>query len=146
MTASGQLYYEDVSVGDEVPPLQKRADTRQLVKYAGASGDFYEIHYDAEFAARAGHESVLIHGALKSAWLAQMLTDWIGDRGRLVEFSISYRRMDYPYDTLTCRGTVTDKRIEDGVGLVECEIGLENGQGTVTTPGTAVVSLPIRGA
>ena len=39
-----QLYYDDVQVGDALPPLVKNPTTRQLVQYAGASGDYYEIH------------------------------------------------------------------------------------------------------
>ncbi len=43
-----QLYYEDIAVGSEIPPLVKHPTTRQLVRWAGASTDFYEIHYDKD--------------------------------------------------------------------------------------------------
>ncbi|MBI4301309.1 MAG: dehydratase, partial [Chloroflexi bacterium] len=43
-----QLYYEDVEVGMEMPPLVKRPNSQTLVKWAGASGDFYQIHYDKD--------------------------------------------------------------------------------------------------
>ena len=140
-----RLWYDDVSEGDTLPPLVKRPDTRQLVMYAGASGDFVPIHYDKDVAQAAGHDRVIIHGALKSAWLAEMVTKWIGHSGRLLKLSVQYRGIDYPGDTLTCRGRVTAKRVEDGVGVVELEITLENGDGQVTTPGTAVAELPVRG-
>ena len=45
-----QLYYEDVDEGEEVPVLVKSPTNRQLVKFTGASGDYYEIHYDKDFA------------------------------------------------------------------------------------------------
>lgn len=136
------LCYEDVAAGDEIPPLEKRPTTQQLVMYAGASDDYTPIHYDKDLAARAGHKKVIVHGALKSAFLAQLLTDWIGPHGRITELSVSYRGIDYAGDTLTCRGKVTGKRVEDGENLVECEIWLENGEGQVTTPGLATVALP----
>lgn len=135
-------YFEDVQVGDEVPPLQKRPDTRQLVMYAGASDDYVQIHYDKDLAAAAGHPSVIVHGALKSAFIAQMLTDWIGAAGRLVALEVSYRGIDYPGDTLTCRGRVTAKRQDGERNLVECEVWLENRAGQVTTPGKATVTIP----
>lgn len=135
-------YFEDVQVGDEVPPLQKRPDTRQLVMYAGASDDYVQIHYDKDLAAAAGHPSVIVHGALKSAFIAQMLTDWIGAAGRLVALEVSYRGIDYPGDTLTCRGRVTAKRRDGERNLVECEVWLENRAGQVTTPGKATVTIP----
>jgi acyl dehydratase len=138
------LFFEDVEVGSEITAFEKRPTTRQLVMYAGASDDYVTIHYDKDAAIAAGHRTVIVHGALKSAFLGQMLTDWIGPRGRLVALDVSYRGIDYPGDTLTCRGRVLSKRSEGGRNLVECEIRIENGTGQVTTPGRALVSLPSR--
>ena len=140
-----QLYFEDVDAGSEVTPLVKRPNTQQLVKWAGASGDFYQIHYDKDFALGNDLPGLIVHGALKSAWLGQLLSDWVGEGGVVKSYGCSYRGMDVPGDTLTCSGTVTKKYTEDGENLVECEIWLENGQGERTTPGTAVVSLPLKG-
>ncbi|MBI2966170.1 MAG: dehydratase [Chloroflexi bacterium] len=136
--------FDDVEVGEAVPPLQKRPDTRQLVMYAGASDDYVQIHYDKDVATAAGHRSVIVHGALKSAFIAQMLTDWIGAAGRLVAMEVSYRGIDYPGDTLTCRGRVTAKRRDGDRNLVDCEVWIENGAGQVTTPGKATVAVPAR--
>jgi acyl dehydratase len=138
--------FEDVNVGDELPELVKHPDNRQLVMYAGASQDFVAIHYDLNVAKEAGHPNVIIHGALKSAWLGELVTGWIGPEGRLLELDVSYRAIDFPGDTATCVGKVIDARIEDGVGLVEIEIGLRNPEGAISTPGRALVSLPTRSA
>lgn len=138
------LYFEDVAVGDELPELVKNPDTRQLVMYAGASQDFVAIHYDQNVAQEAGHPKVIIHGALKSAWLGELVTGWIGDEGRLLELDVSYRAIDFPGATATCIGKVVDARIEDGVGIVELEIGLRQEDGSISTPGRALVSLPTR--
>ena len=140
-----QVYWEDVNEGMEIPPLEKKPTTRQLVRWAGASGDFYEIHYDKDFALGNALPGVIVHGALKSAWLGQLLTDWVGEGGRIKKYGCSYRGMDVPGDTLTCRGKVTRKYVEGDEHLVELEIWLENGQGQKTTPGSAVVVLPSRG-
>ena len=73
-----QLYYDDVQVGDALPPLVKHPTTRQLVQYAGASGDYYEIHYDHHFAVKSGlKDGVIVHGLLTAGWLAQLMTDWL---------------------------------------------------------------------
>ncbi len=45
-----QVYWEDVTEGMELPSLVKNPTTQQLVRYAGASGDYYQIHYDKDFA------------------------------------------------------------------------------------------------
>ncbi len=141
---SEKLWFEDVAVGDELPELVKEPDTRQLVMYAGASQDFVAIHYDLNIAKEAGHPTVIIHGALKSAWLAELVTGWIGSTGRLLELDVSYRAIDFPGATATCFGKVTDMRMENGIGIVEIEIGLRNVEGVITTPGKAKVSLPVQ--
>ena len=141
---SNVLYWEDVEEGTEVSPLEKHPTTQQLVMYAGASGDFYQIHYDNDFAKNNGLPGVIIHGALKNAFLGQLMTDWIGEGGTLRKLSCQYRGMDVPGDTLICKGTVTRKYQEGGQNLVDCDIWLENGKGEKTTPGTATVQLPSR--
>ena len=140
-----QIYWDDVQEGTEVTPLKKNASTQQLVKWAGASGDFYQIHYDKDFALANELPGLIVHGALKSAWLGQMMGDWVGEKGTVKSFGCSYRGMDVPNDALTCKGTVTKKYVEGGENLVACDIWLENSKGEKTTPGTAVVALPSRG-
>ena len=139
------LFWEDVDVGTEIPPLVKNPTTLQLVRWAGASGDFYQIHYDKDFALGNALPGVIIHGALKSVWLGQLLGDWIGEGGTIKKYDCSYRGMDVPGDTLTCKGTVTKKYVEGEEHCVECDIWLENSKGERTTPGKAVVVLPPKG-
>ena len=131
--------FQNVPPGYELPPLVKRPTTRQLVMYAGASGDFYEIHYDQEFARSQGLPGVILHGALKSAFLGQLVTDWAGADGSLRSLSVRYREMDVPGDTLTCKGVVVEK--DEAAGTVRCDIWIENGAGVKTTTGEAVVAL-----
>ena len=137
-----QVYWEDVTDGMELPSLVKHPTTRQLVQYAGASGDFYEIHYDKDFAQGTGLDSVIIHGALKNAFLGQLVTQWIGSVGVLKRLTCQYRGMDPPGKQITAKGTVTRKYQQNGEYLVDCEIWLENGEGQNTTPGSATVALP----
>ena len=137
-----QLHYDDVAEGDALPALEKTPTTRQLVMYAGASGDYYEIHYDQDYARSLGLPGVIVHGALKSAFLAQLVTDWIGERGVLKRLSVQYRGMDMVGQPMRCAGTVTSKRVENGEHLVECDIWTENPSGDKTTRGSALVSLP----
>ena len=137
---SAQPTLSQVEAGQEIPALVKQPTTRQLVQYAGASGDFYEIHYDKDFALAQELPGVILHGALKSGFLVQVVTDWMGPKGQLKSFSVRYRDMDVPGDTLTCKGTVVEKDGE--AGTVRCEVWIENGAGTKTTTGEAVVALP----
>ena len=142
---AGVLYWEDVREGMDLPSLVKCPNTQQLVKWAGASGDYYQIHYDTAFAQGTGLPGVIVHGALKNAFLGQMITDWIGEQGTLERLSCQYRGMDVPDDTLTSSGKVTRKYREGDRYLVDCEIWVENGRGEATTPGAATVALPSKG-
>jgi len=140
-----QVYFEDVSEGEEIPSLKKNCSTQQLVHWAAASGDFYQIHYDKDFAQSTGLKGLIVHGALKNAFLGQLVHDWAGERGAVKKFGCSYRGMDEPNQDIVCKGVVSKKRQDGGQNIVELEIWTENPQGQKTSPGQAVVTLPRRG-
>jgi acyl dehydratase len=125
----------NIEVGQELPELVKHPTTRQLVQYAGAQGDFYEIHYDQEYARSVALPGVILHGLLKAAFLGQLVTDWLGDRGTLKTFEVSYRGVDMPGHPYRCRGRIT--RVQDGE--VELEVWGEDESGKRTTVGAATV-------
>lgn len=141
---SAHLCWEDIKIGTEVPPLVKEPTSEQLVRWAGASGDFYPIHYDIAHANAHKLPGLIIHGALKSAWLGEMLIDWIGENGRIKRYGCSYHKIDIPGDILICRGTITGKHIEGDEHLVACDIWIDNSKGERTTSGTALVVFPSR--
>ena len=126
-----------VSVGEELPELVKHPTTRQLVQYAGAQGDFYEIHYDQAYAKSVGLPGVILHGLLKAAFLGQLVTDWLSDEGSLESFEVSYRGIDQPGHPYRCRGKVT--RVDGD--KAELEVWGEDETGKRTTVGTATVRL-----
>jgi len=138
------VYYEDIIEGADIPALVKYPTTMQLVKYAGASGDFYQIHYDKDFAMASGLPGVIVHGWLALAFLGQMLTDWLGDGGTLLKLNGSYRGINKVNEDIICNGKVKKKYVEDGRNLVRVEIWVENPQGDKTVTGFAVVALPSR--
>lgn len=148
-----QIHWEDINEGYDLPDLPKIAHSVMLVKWAGASGDFNPHHYEHQFAEKQGTGGTIVHGLLKHAWLIQLVTNWMGDEGFMKKFSCQYRGMDYPRKMMTmdqpedgetwlCKGKVTKKYVEGDEHLVDLEIGVVNGKGQVTTPGTATVVLP----
>ena len=139
-----QVYFEDVNVGDEIPKLVKNCTTQQLVMWATGSGDMYQIHHDKDFAAGNGLPGVIVHGALKNAFLGQMLHDWIRDGGKIKKFNCQYRGMDVPGQDIICRGVITNKTQEGGKNLVDLDIWTEKASGEKTSPGKATVALPSR--
>jgi hypothetical protein len=80
---------------------------------------------------------VILHGLLKAAFLGQLVTDWLGDRGTLKTFEVSYRGLDVPGKPYRCRGRVTKVDGDD----VELEVWGEDSDGQRTTLGTASVEM-----
>ena len=141
-----QIFYEDVEVGTEIPALVKHPTSQQLVRWAGVSGDYYQIHYDKDFAQRAKLPGVIVHGMLQMTFLGQLMSDWIGDEGALKKMSCNYRAMFFPGEDATIKGKVTKKYVEGGEHFVECDIWVENPKGEKTAQGTAVAILSSKGS
>jgi hypothetical protein len=78
------------------------------------------------------------------AFLCQLMTDWIGGAGTLKKINCSYKGMNLPGETITCRGKVTKKYVQEGQNLADCAIWAENPRGEKTATGTATVALPSR--
>ena len=78
---------------------------------------------------------MIIHGALKAAYLGKLMTDWLGDPGALRSLQCQHRGMDFPSESVICKGRVTRKYVEDGQSLADCEISIENSSGQTTAPG-----------
>jgi acyl dehydratase len=139
-----QLYFEDVAISDELPPITLDITTKRLFLQASGSQDWYPVHFDPEFARKAGHEDVFMNTGFVQAALVRLITDWMGDAGFLKRLSFEMRRQHRPGDTMTCRGRVVSTSIREGAHCVDLEIWAENEREGVTTPATATVILPPR--
>ncbi len=142
-----QLYYEDVSVGQEVPALKKSVNTVNITMYLATVWLMDRIHFDHPFATqRRGLPDVVAPGNMAGDYYVQLLTDWAGEKGGLRKLSIQFRNFMIPGDTLVCGGRITGKNIGEGKGWVELELWLKNQNGVNCVPGKGLVELPIRGA
>jgi acyl dehydratase len=139
-----RVYFDDVKVGDELPPLVKGPIQQiQLTRYAGASGDFNPIHQDDEFAKAAGMGGVFAHGMLSMGFVGQLVTDWAGP-GAVRKLGVRFAAIVRLKDTVTCRGRVLAKSSKDRVNLVNLEVWAENQKGEKVVTGKATVTLPAR--
>ena len=139
-----RVYFDDVKVGDELPPLVKGPIQQiQLTRYAGASGDFNPIHQDDEFAKAAGMGGVFAHGMLSMGFVGQLVTDWAG-AGQVRKLGVRFAGLVRLKDTVTCRGRVLAKSSKDDVNLVDLEVWAENDKGDKVVTGKATVALPTR--
>lgn len=140
-----QRYWEDVEVGEEIEGFTLDITLRRAFLQVSGSQDWYPAHFDPAFARRAGHEDTFMNTGFLQAALVRLVTDWMGDNGFLKRLRFEMRRQQRPGDTMACRGRVTRKFTEEGVGGVDLDVWLENQREGITTPGWAVVMLPRRG-
>ncbi len=104
------LAWADIAVGQELPLVEKSPITKvQLVKYAGASGDYNLIHTDDETARRVGLEGVIAHGMLSMGFLGDYAAELVGAAGYVQQIKVRFSGMVRPGDVLTLRGTVLEK-------------------------------------
>jgi acyl dehydratase len=136
--------FDDVREGQEIPPFVLDGLTRtDLVRYAGASGDFNPIHHDEEFAKMAGNPTVFGHGMLTAGLVAKCVTDFVGPEN-LRRYKVRFATRVWPGDTITCKGKVTRKYDEAGERRIDGELVALRQTGEVAVSGTFTAALPAR--
>ena len=135
--------FEQLKVGDEVVRLVKPAITKvQLVRYAGASGDFNPLHTDDEAARAAGLDGVVAQGMLLMAFMTEAVTSWV-PKSWFKQIKTRFKSISRPGDILTISGFVNEKRIENDQGIVTCEIQVADESCDVKASGTFQVAFPL---
>jgi acyl dehydratase len=86
------IKFEDLEVGQTVGSLEFLLTRDSLVRYAGASGDFNQIHYRDDVAAAVGLPGVLAHGMLTMGAAVQVAVNWVGDAGRIADYQVRFTK------------------------------------------------------
>lgn len=144
ISVSKKLYFDDVQVGDELPTLVKAPVTlAQLVRYAGASGDFNPLHTDPQVGETIGTGGIIAHGMLIMGLVGQLLSDYVGPEA-LRHFNTRFKGMTQIGDVITCTGVITKKYEEDGEGRVAGKVQAVDQEGDVKVTGTFIAALARR--
>lgn len=118
------------TVGESIGSLEVHLTRADLVRYAGASGDFNPIHYNARVAQEVGLPDVIAHGMLTMALGARLVTQWAGDPAAVVDYGVRFTRPVVVPDPAG-----VDVRVEGVVGAVEAAAdgAAEDAAGGVST-------------
>src|ERR1700735_3741443 len=136
-----KLSYDTVQVGDEAPVIAHKLTRTDLVRYAGASGDFNPMHHDEVAAQAAGQPSVFGHGMFSMGILGTALTDYVGI-GNVRRYQVRFARQTWPDEVLTSKIVVTGKReSSDGQKLIDLAVTLSNADGEDKLVGEATAVL-----
>jgi len=137
------LYFEDVAKGDHAPERSHVLTRTDLVKYAGASGDFNPMHHDEVKAVAAGQPSVFGHGMFSMGLLGTAVTDYVGV-GNVRRFQVRFAKQTWPDEELRTDIVVTGTRTEGDVNLVDLDVRLHNADGEEKVVGEATAAIPSR--
>jgi acyl dehydratase len=128
--------------GAAIPPFVVEDLTRtDLVRYAGASGDFNPIHHDEHFARAAGNPTVFGHGMLTAGMVARCITDFVG-AGNLRRYKVRFATRVWPGDAITCAGRVTKRYEEAGESRIDGEVTATTQRGETAVSGTFTAAVP----
>jgi acyl dehydratase len=136
--------FADVEVGTALPPQTFTLRRMDLVRYAGASGDFNIIHWNERIATKVGLPNVIAHGMLTMGTVVRVVTDWTGDPGSVVEYGTRFTRpVPVPDDTAGSEVEVSaavSEKLDDN--LVKIAIKATYDGQTVLAKAIATVRLP----
>jgi acyl dehydratase len=127
-----------VRPGDALPEVAETVERLDLVRYAGASGDFNPIHWSDEIARAVGLPGVIAHGMFSMAVAARMVSGWAGDPAAVKRLKVRFSAMIEPGQTLTAKGEVAE--VHDGRVLVRFTAEDEKGE-KVLSKGEAELEL-----
>jgi acyl dehydratase len=128
--------------GAAIPPFVVEDLTRtDLVRYAGASGDFNPIHHDENFARAAGNPTVFGHGMLTAGLVARCITDFVG-AGNLRRYKVRFATRVWPGDTITCAGRVTRRYEKGSEARIDGEVTATTQRGETAVSGTFSAAIP----
>ena len=141
MTGPSLAARPDLDRGSVLPDLRKPPITKmQLVKYAGASGDYNLIHTDDETARTVGLDGVIAHGMVSMAFLGEYLC-WLAGPESVRRLSVRFVEMVRPGDTLTCRGRVKERTTGNAGSRLQLEVWAENQRAVRVTVGEGEVEI-----
>ena len=126
-----------VNVGDELPELAIELTPTLIISTALASRDYQDVHHDRDLAQQRGSKDIFMNILTTNGFVGRFVTDWAGPEAFIKKVSIRLGVPNYPGDTMTMTGKVTE--VDGDVATVEV-VGA-NSMGNHVT-GTVVVEVP----
>jgi 3-hydroxybutyryl-CoA dehydratase len=130
-----------VQVGERGPTRRIGPVTQtDIVRFAGASGDFNPLHHDPEFVRSAGFPGVIAMGQFQAGLLAGWLSDWLGVE-HLRSYQVRFAAPVFVGDHLTFEGEIVAVAQESGESVAEVTLSVTRGADVVLSGEARVVVL-----
>jgi len=128
-----------VAVGTKLDKLVKKPDVKQLFMFSAITWNRHSIHYNRQCAREEGLPDVVVQRGLIGNFFAQLLDQWMQDRGDILRLEWKVVRSAIPGDTLTCSGVVRRKFSRRGDTLFECDLEMVNQEADAIAKGVGTV-------
>lgn len=136
----GNTYFDQVSVGDKLPPLNIDITPALIVSTAIASRDYQDVHHDKARAQALGSPDIFMNILTSNGLVGSYVTDWAGPEAIIKSVNIRLGAPNYPGDTMVMSGVVSAKREEQGKYIVDLTVAGKNSLG-VHVSGSVVIDL-----
>ena len=123
--------FSSVSIGEALPPLEIPLSRTLIVSTAMASRDYQDVHHDPDLAKERGSPDIFMNILTTNGFVGRFVTDWTGPGARMRKIDIRIGAPNYPGDTMTLEGAVTD--IDADTRIVEISLRGHNNIGDHVT-------------
>lgn len=138
-TASITPIFSELAVGQDLGSRSITVSRQDLVKYAGASGDFNPIHWNEAFATGVGLPGVIAHGMFTMGAAVQLVTDWAGDPAAVVDFQTRFTKPVLVTDTTGIEEPGAVIEVSGAIGALDADAGTARVDLTVVSAGQKVL-------
>jgi acyl dehydratase len=138
-----EIYFEDVNVGDMIPPLTREFSTDDVRAYLESVGLFHKRFVDDDYARTEGLDRAVIPGNISFGFLSQLLTSYFPPDS-IMKLNVNFRGFVRTGIEFTCIGVITEKYSSGGENFVECEVYLQDEDGQRPVKGRATLRLQTR--
>lgn len=139
---AGNVTFDEVEIGTELPPLDVEVTRTLIVATAIASRDFQDVHHDPGIAREKGSKDIFMNILSTNGFVGRFVTDWAGPDAVLRKVAIRLGAPNYPGDTMHLTGQVVSKEMNEGAGILDISVRGSNSLGDHVS-GVVQLSVPV---
>ncbi len=136
-----KIDFENIRKGDRLPGCEVKMDRKTYFAYNMLVNEINPLHFDENYAQGLGYKDIVVAGVYTFSFIPRMITKWIGEPGKIQSIGIKYNEPIYIEDVVTYSGIVKRKYVKDNQKFINCEISIENIEGTKLINASATIKL-----
>ena len=137
MTA--RIGFDEIREQGEIPPLKIDFTSARNRAYCDFVNEINPLHFDQEYARALGYRDIVVAGIFTGSLFPKLVTDWLGGQAFVERMEVKFESPAYVNDTVTYRGKVGKKAVEEGAKRLECRVWSENAAGKRLASATLVL-------